>query len=139
MLGTLGKVASAAIMAAAVVTVAGAPASAGATAYNQRTVWLNGLPMAGEAPACTSKSIYLASGTYTWTQRWEGYEYASRDIYLAAGTYTWKDCLVPRDGEYGQQSSLARLGLPTAYLNEMYPQGEIRGTFLFGSLLDPHF
>ncbi|MFF0277807.1 hypothetical protein [Streptomyces sp. NPDC004330] len=95
--------------------------------------------MASDAPACTSKSIYLASGTYTWTELWEGAQYATRDIYLAAGTYTWKDCVVPYDGVYGQQSSLSRLGLPTAYLNDTNTVGWDRGTYVFGSLLDPHF
>ncbi|MCX5612666.1 hypothetical protein OHB39_34715 [Streptomyces sp. NBC_00047] len=138
MSGMFGKVAAVAAAATAVVAMAGVPASAADTAYNTRSVWLDGQPSGANASACTTRSMYLASGTYTWTQIFGGSRTPTRDIYLATGTYTWRDCVVPHNGYYEQTSSLSKPGSETAYLID--PSfGQLAGTYTFGSLLDPHF
>ncbi|WP_327280705.1 MULTISPECIES: hypothetical protein [unclassified Streptomyces] len=139
MSGMFGKVAAVAAVATAVVTLAGAPASAADTAYNTRSVWLDGIPRASDADACTTRSMTLASGNYTWTQIFGGSRTPSRDLYLAAGTYTWTDCIRPWNGYYQQTSSLSKPGLETAYLNDQTQYHWSAGTYTFGSLLDPHF
>ncbi|MFF4847550.1 hypothetical protein [Streptomyces sp. NPDC001194] len=139
MSGMFGKVAAVAAVATAAVALAGAPASAADTAYNTRSVWLDGVPRWSDADACTTRSMTLASGNYTWTQIWEGSRTPSRDLYLAAGTYTWTDCIRPQDGYYLQTSSLSKPGLDTAYLNDPVQHHFSQGTYTFGSLLDPHF
>ncbi|WOX24976.1 hypothetical protein [Streptomyces solicathayae] len=138
MSGLFGKVAAVAAAATAVVTLAGAPASAAENAYNTRSVWLDGDPIETDAEACTSRSIYLASGWYTWTQIFGAARTPSRDLYLAAGTYTWTDCIKPHSGSYEQKSSLYQPGYQPAYLND--PKfTATRATYTFGSELDPHF
>ncbi|MEU8527639.1 hypothetical protein AB0C77_18910 [Streptomyces sp. NPDC048629] len=103
-----------------------------------RSVWLDGDPIETDAEACTSRSIYLASGWYTWTQIFGAARTPSRDLYLAAGTYTWTDCIKPHSGSYEQKSSLYRPGYQPAYLND--PKfTATRATYTFGSELDPHF
>ncbi|GAA0291153.1 hypothetical protein GCM10010302_32140 [Streptomyces polychromogenes] len=139
MAGKFGKIAAVAAAATAVMTLAGTPASAADTAYNTRSVWVDGRPTWDQDPACTTRSIYLASGTYTWTQILDQYRYPTRDLYLAAGTYTWTDCLSPRGGYYKQTSSLSKPGSATAYLNDPAELGLTQGTYTFGSLLTPHF
>ncbi|MFJ3877053.1 hypothetical protein ACIPW5_06295 [Streptomyces sp. NPDC090077] len=137
--GKFGRFAAVAAAATAVVTLAGTPASAGDIAFNTRDVWVDGKPTQGQADACTSRSMYLASGTYTWTQILDGYRYPTRDLYLAMGTYTWKDCLSPRDGGYKQFSLLYKPGSETAYLVDPSEFGLAPGTHTIGSLLNPHF
>ncbi|MFF4104137.1 hypothetical protein [Streptomyces sp. NPDC001903] len=146
MSGTFGKVAAAAAVATAVVALAGAPASAADTAYNMRSVWLDGVPRWTDADACTTRSMTLASGNYTWTQIFGNIYTPSRDLYLAAGTYTWTDCIRPQDGDrpgeagyYLQTSSLSKPGLDTAYLNDPVKHRWSAGTYTFGSQLVPHF
>ncbi|AZM90430.1 MULTISPECIES: hypothetical protein [Streptomyces] len=142
---TFGKAAAVAAAATAVVTLAGTPAGAAADAYNTRSVWVDGVPMDSDAPACTTRSIYLASGTYTWRQTLDGIQWPTRDLYLASGTYTWTDCLTPRsggaggNGYYKQSSSLSKPGSETAYLVDPHEQRLEQGTYVFGSVLDPHF
>ncbi|MFE3582238.1 hypothetical protein [Streptomyces vinaceus] len=116
MSGMFGKVAAVAAVATAAVALAGAPASAADTAYNTRSVWLDGVPRWSDADACTTRSMTLAGGNYTWT-----------------------DCIRPQDGYYLQTSSLSKPGLDTAYLNDPVQHHFSQGTYTFGSLLDPHF
>ncbi|GAA2229994.1 hypothetical protein GCM10010104_23880 [Streptomyces indiaensis] len=54
MAGTIGKLATFAAAATAVVTFAESPAIAADTAYNARTVWLDGTPKATDADASSA-------------------------------------------------------------------------------------
>ncbi|MEU6480318.1 hypothetical protein ABZ858_26225 [Streptomyces sp. NPDC047017] len=139
MIGSFGKAAAVAAAAAAVVTLAGGSAGAASTAYNTRTVHLDGIPVESDADACTTKTISLAAGTYTWTQILDNSRLPSRDITLAAGTYTWTDCLRPHNGYYQQTSSLAKPGSAPAALNDPNQLTFSANDYTFGSLLDPHF
>ncbi|GHF52879.1 hypothetical protein [Streptomyces griseosporeus] len=138
MLRKFGKLAAVAAVATAAVSLASAPASAASTAYNTRTVWVDGIPRETDADACTTRTLYLSSGTYTWTQILNNSRYPSRDIYLAAGTYTWTDCIRPHDYSYQQTSTLDKAGSSPATLNDPSFQLDA-GDVTFGSLLDPHF
>ncbi|CAL9437143.1 hypothetical protein [Streptomyces sp. enrichment culture] len=134
---TLGKFAAVAAAATAVVALSGNAATAADAAYNERSVWLNGNPQSSDAPACTSRTIYLASDTYKWISYIDGIGgTASREIYLAAGTYTWEDCMAAATDSYVQTSRLSRYGSASAYLNA--PKRYLpAGTYTFGSLLSP--
>ncbi|WP_418960537.1 hypothetical protein [Streptomyces tritici] len=138
-LGKLGKLAAVAAATTAVVTLAGSPASAASAAYNTRSVWLDGIPRASDADACVTRTIALASGTYTWTQIFGTSRTPTRTIYLAADTYTWRDCIRAYDGYYKQTSTLLKPGEGAAYLNDPNPLHLSAGTYNFGSMLDPHF
>ncbi|MER7983826.1 hypothetical protein [Streptomyces sp. NPDC095817] len=126
-------------LATAALALAASPASAAATAYNTRSVFLDGNPMLSDPDACTSRSISLTAGTYTWSQVIGSVHDPSRDIYLAAGTYTWTDCMRAWDGYYEQKSSLSKPGSAAAVLNDPRELHFTPGTRTFGSLLDPHF
>jgi len=135
----LGKLATVAAAATAAVALAGAPASAADTAYNTRSVFLDGVPLESDADACVSRTLALASGTYTWTQIFQSSRTPTRDIFLAAGTYTWTDCIRPHNGYYQQTSTLDKAGTAPASLNDATQYHWASGTYTFGSLLDPHF
>ncbi|MFI9064426.1 hypothetical protein ACIGQE_21565 [Streptomyces sp. NPDC053429] len=135
MAGKIGKFVAAAAVAAALVTLAGSPASAGSMAYNQRSVWLNGHPKSTDDQACVNRTIWLKSSDYTWTMSMDG-AYQTRGIYLEAGTYYWVDCILPFDGRYGQYSRLSKAGSEPAFINTDW-YGISAGTVTFGSTLLP--
>ncbi|MCX4721903.1 hypothetical protein [Streptomyces virginiae] len=136
MAGKIGKFVAAAAAAAALVTLAGSPASAGSTAYNQRSVWLNGHPSVNDDQACVTRTIWLKSTDYTWKMYLDG-GHRTREVYLEAGTYYWADCIVSLDGAYHQYSRLSKDdGSEPAYIN--FDRGpHPKGTFIFGSSLLP--
>ncbi|MFE2262999.1 hypothetical protein [Streptomyces griseosporeus] len=138
MLRKFGKLAAVAAVATAAVSLVSAPASAADTAYNTRTLWVGGYPRETDADACTTRTLYLNSGTYTWKQIRDLARYPGRDIYLAAGTYTWTDCLHPHDNYYQQTSTLDKAGSSPASLTGP-AFTTLSGDMTFGSLLDPHF
>ncbi|WP_431679073.1 hypothetical protein [Kitasatospora sp. KL5] len=132
------SVAVAAAAAAAGVLALSGTAEAAATASNTRTQYLAANPGSYMATSCTTRDIYLASGTYTWS--WVPTETNARDIYLGAATYTWKDCLVPKDGYYVQTSTLQAQGTNWAPATVSHNLAiYTTGTWTWGSLLDPHF
>ncbi|MGW7099713.1 hypothetical protein [Streptomyces sp. NPDC054883] len=135
MAGKIGKFVATAAAAAALVTFAGSPASAGVMAYNQRSVWLNGHPKDSDDQACVNRTIWLKSSDYTWTMSFDG-GYTTRELYLEAGTYYWVDCIVPWDGRYQQYSRLSKAGSEPAMIN-VDGYGHPAGTFRFGSTLLP--
>ncbi|RSS57975.1 hypothetical protein EF912_12270 [Streptomyces sp. WAC07061] len=63
----------------------------------------------------------------------DGIQWPTRDLYLASGTYTWTD------RSYRQPSSLSEPGSETAYLVDPHEQRLEQGTYVFGSVLGPHF
>ncbi|MFF4323345.1 hypothetical protein [Streptomyces sp. NPDC001568] len=136
MAGKIGKFVAAAAAAAALVTLAGSPASADTVAYNQRSVWLNGHPSVNDDQACVRRTIWLKSTDYTWKMSFDG-GYQTRGIYLKAGTYYWADCIVSFDGRYHQYSRLSKDdGSEPAYISTdrtLIP----KGTYTFGSSLIP--
>ncbi|MFF9980915.1 hypothetical protein [Streptomyces erythrochromogenes] len=137
-MGKLSTFAAAAASATALVALAGAPADAAGTAYNTRQLTLTANPTAGMPNACVSRQIFLATGTYKWSQVLDGARIPSREIYLAAGTYTWDDCLVTRDGYYNQYSHLTKAGSSTATLADT-SELRLSGSHTFGSELAPRF
>ncbi|MEU9800921.1 hypothetical protein [Streptomyces sp. NPDC051000] len=139
MAGKFGTLATVVAAATAAVAFAGGPASAADTAYNTRSVYLNGVPKWSDADACVTKNISLTSGTYTWTQIFGSSRTPTREIYLASGSYSWTDCIRAFDGHYKQNSTLSRSGSASAVLNDDTQYHWIAGTYTFGSLLDPHF
>ncbi|NUQ96066.1 MAG: hypothetical protein HOY79_05705 [Streptomyces sp.] len=118
------------------------PAGAAATAYDTVSQYLQQFPTYGNQPGCHHRSIYLASGTYKWSQILGGYTGPTRTIYLTAGTYNWEDCLeVPATLAYDQDSSLSLPGHPVAWLRDdsgFHLTGG-SGTYTWGSKLDPQF
>lgn len=132
------SVAVVATAAAAGVLALSAPAQAAATASNTRTQYLTAAPSPDMATSCTSRNIYLASGTYTWS--WTPDDQNARDIYLGAATYTWTDCLVPGNLSYKQTSTLQAQGTGWAPATiTSYLTIHVSGNFTWGSRLDPHF
>ncbi|WP_225849943.1 hypothetical protein [Streptomyces sp. HPF1205] len=120
-----------------------APATAAAaTAYDTVDQYLDQFPGYGHSPGCHHRNIYLAEGTYKWSQVLGGYTGPTRTIYLAKGTYYWEDCLeVPADLAYDQDSLLSLPGHPDALLQDdsgFHLTGS-SGTYTWGSKLDPQF
>ena len=72
------------------------------TAYNTKEQWLTADPERGMPTSCVERRITVASGSYRWGILGAG----ERTLYLGADTYTWRDCLIPDDGFYVQQSTL---------------------------------
>ncbi|MFF4450827.1 hypothetical protein [Streptomyces sp. NPDC001502] len=135
MAGKIGKFVAAAAAAAALVTFAGSPASAGSMAYNTRSVWLNGNPKYTDQNACVNRTIWLKTSDYTWKMFMDG-GYTTREIYLEAGDYYWVDCIVPFNGRYAQYSRLSKVGSEPAHINsDGFRQPA--GTYTFGSTLLP--
>ncbi|MEU3488692.1 hypothetical protein [Streptomyces massasporeus] len=127
-----------AAVAAAIVPLAAAPASAASTAYNTRTSDLTASPNAGMDTSCATRSITLASGNYNWDVRIGGDVAAPRPIYLSAGTYTWKVCLQPQNGYYFQYTTLDKAGSEPA-ASSRFVGVPSSGTYTWGSSLDPKF
>jgi hypothetical protein len=91
------------------------PASAGDTAYNQRTQELAIYPNTGNS-ACVSRRIWLQAGNYhrklfmrpeLGADPKKHEESYNDGIYLGTGWYTWTDCLQGTwDNKYRHQQSL---------------------------------
>ena len=110
------------------------------TAYNTKTIWMQGGALLSLPTSCVSKEIYLAEGDYEWSQTRGGQVSASRYTHLQAGTYGWKDCLFPDNGYYNQLSYLTAPGggnAVTPISTDWDPVYD--GTYTWGSYLDPSF
>ncbi|GGY82104.1 hypothetical protein GCM10010363_73570 [Streptomyces omiyaensis] len=96
-------------------------------------------PHPSMATSCTSRSIYLAAGDYSWKtyNSLSLYDPASRNIYLAAGTYTWQDCLVPQNLDYRHTSTLSYWGGSASIATDDYLAATNQATW--GSVLTPLF
>lgn len=119
-----------------------ASAVATATAYNLRTVFLTSPPFGDLPPACVSRSIYLAAGSYAWELYFDHTNPTNSDtnrsIYLGAGTYKWTDCIVgDDDGFYRQKSDLTPPSAATAELSTSLDFASTSGDVTVGSILSP--
>ncbi|MCT2588398.1 hypothetical protein LHJ74_00290 [Streptomyces sp. N2-109] len=128
-----------ALLGVAILTVPGTALAAPTAdpAYNTKTQHLTSEPTSDMPESCIERSITLASGYYDW--RIKGA--AERpDLYLGAGRYTWKDCLIPGDGFYVQQSSLNpdNPDWDTILLTDYWFLA-YSGSHQWGSSLLPHF
>ncbi|RKN45744.1 hypothetical protein [Streptomyces hoynatensis] len=132
----LGLAALAAPGAAAASDASDASAQDHPTAYNTKEQFLTADPERGMDTSCVERRISLGSGDYVWGIIGAG----ERTLYLGSGTYTWKDCLIPDDGFYVQQSTLNpdNPDWDTAILTDTW---SMYGDQIaeWGSFLDPQF
>lgn len=129
--------ATVALAIASIFTLTETPASAAATAYNTRTSKLAGSPDFTMQNSCTSRTIYLAEGSYVYSQKIGASSGPARTLKLLPGDYEWWDCMMPNDGFYNQQSTLSFGGYPDVVLNST--RHLTTGTYTFGSFLQPNF
>src|ERR1700730_11792752 len=122
------KLAIAGVAAAMSLAVVSVPVEAAATAVNEKTQFISQYPTINMPVSCTTRSIYLASGTYEWRTgpTFGPGDWYDRFIYLGAAWYTWQDCLIPFDGYYEHTSTLlppASTGWPgvTEVASPVYP------------------
>ncbi len=108
------------------------PASANDTAYNTQYQYLTEDPILNGGQTCVARDIYLAEGEYQWSRYLKGPTFWAHEdpltgIYLAAGTYHWTDCITQwSDGNYARDSILRTPGHSPVELywqTNIYPSG----------------
>jgi hypothetical protein len=123
---------------------ASVPANAGAlpVAYNQGTQFLTDNPSLGMASTCVSRPIFLTLSDYQWlpftspSASWINPGVGNgRNIELKSANYTWRDCLIPHDGFYVEQSTLS--GPWGSAVTSSSFQLRASGTYTWGTLLIP--
>ncbi|MEV7599466.1 hypothetical protein AB0O91_19015 [Kitasatospora sp. NPDC089797] len=123
-------------VAAAGVLGAATTASAATTLYDTKSIVLN---IGRLGPTCTSRTVDLAAGSYSWGWADRAPE-ASSTVQLAAGSYTWTDCLsVTLEDHEFLTSSLQPVSGGSGVRAMRGARWLPSGPYTFGSFLRPNF
>jgi hypothetical protein len=96
------------------------------------------------ASTCVSRAIFLTLSYYQWfpytspTADWPNLDMGGeigRNLELKSANYTWRNCLIPQDGFYVEQSTLSG-PWGSAVTSDSFDL-KASGTYTWGTLLIP--